>query len=34
MVQKIINRHNGTVWAESKLNEETFFYFSLPNINS
>jgi light-regulated signal transduction histidine kinase (bacteriophytochrome) len=34
MVQKIVNRHNGTIWAESKLNEETTFYFSLPNINS
>jgi len=34
IVQKIVNRHNGTVWAKSKLNQETFFYFSLPNINS
>ena len=34
IVQKIVDRHNGTVWAESKLNEETCFYFSLPNIKS
>lgn len=34
IVQKIVNRHNGTVWAESKLNEGSCFYFSLPTINS
>jgi signal transduction histidine kinase len=34
IVQKIVNRHNGTVWAESKLNQGTSFYFSLPIINT
>jgi light-regulated signal transduction histidine kinase (bacteriophytochrome) len=33
IVQKIINRNNGSVWAESKLGEGTCFYFSLPQIN-
>jgi len=34
IVQKIVQRHNGKVWAESTLNEGTCFYFSLPTINS
>ncbi|RZK26028.1 MAG: GHKL domain-containing protein, partial [Flavobacterium sp.] len=34
IVQKIVTRHNGTVWAKSKLNEGTSFYFSLPNITT
>jgi len=33
IVEKLLHRHNGTVWAESILNEGSCFYFSLPNIN-
>lgn len=31
IVNRIILKHDGKIWAESKLNEGSTFYFSLPN---
>ena len=31
LVHRIITKHEGTIWADAKVNEGATFYFTLPN---
>jgi PAS domain S-box-containing protein len=32
-VQRIIHRHNGIIWADSRINGGTTFFFTIPDVN-